>query len=441
PNLFYVQDSARALTSDILKLIFGPRERWDFGVRLWDGTTLSGAGEPRFMLVLNEPSALRTAFTPPLDLNPGKAFVEGIIDIEGNAEAAVDTMASAFSDVAPHRIAALGIRLLRLPKAQSTDTHPQPQLHGRMHSRVRDSAVIGFHYDQPVSFYGLFLGEDLVYSCGYYDEGVDTVNDAQRSKIDHTLRKLRLRPGERLLDIGCGWGSLVIRAAKVFGAHAVGITLSRRQYEEARRRIAEAGLEGRASVELCDYRDLGERTFDKIVSVGMVEHVGRSRLAEYFRAARDALRPGGFFLNHGIADQTPRRRGFRSSGFLARYVFPDGELIPISDMLRFAERNGFEVRDVENLREHYARTLRDLVRNLERHRDAAIGATDERTYRIWRLYMAGRAQGFSRGNMGLFQSLLGKPDIEGRTPVPSTRRDLYRLPGTQASSLAMPEQV
>ncbi len=421
-----MQDSAASLTSGILKLIFGPREGWDFAVRLWDGTTLAGSGHPRFTLVLNDPSALRTAFTPPLDLNPGKAYVEGVIDIEGNAEAAVDVMAHAFSDVPPHRIAALGIRLLRLPKTQSIDTHPQLHLRGRMHSRVRDAAAIGFHYNQPVSFYRMILGEELVYSCGYYDDGIDSLEDAQRAKIDYTLRKLRLRPGERLLDIGCGWGTLVIRAAKVFGAHALGITLSRRQFEEARRRIADAGLEGSASVELCDYRDLGDRTFDKVVSVGMVEHVGRSRVGEYFRAALRALRPGGFFLNHGIADETPKRRGFRSSGFLARYVFPDGELIPISDMLEFAERNGFEVRDVENMREHYARTLRDWVNNLERNREAAIAATDERTYRIWRLYMAGSAQGFNRGSMGLFQSLLGRPDVEGRTPVPSTRRDLYR---------------
>jgi len=436
-----VQDSAATLTSDILKLIFGPRDRWDFAVRLWDGTTLAGTGHPRFTLVLNDPSALRTAFTPPLDLNPGKAYVEGIIDIEGNAEAAVDVMAHALSDVSPQRIAALGIRLLRLPKSPPSDSHPHPQLRGRMHSRVRDAAAIGFHYDQPVSFYRMFLGEDLVYSCGYYDEGIDSLEDAQRAKVDYTLRKLRLRPGERLLDIGCGWGTLVIRAAKIFGAQALGITLSRRQFEEARRRIADAGLEGRASVELCDYRDLSGRTFDKVVSVGMVEHVGRSRLAEYFRAALRALRPGGFFLNHGIADETPRRRGFRSSGFLARYVFPDGELIPISAMLEFAERNGFEVRDVENLREHYARTLRDWVANLERNREAAIAATDERTYRVWRLYMAGSAQGFNRGSMGLFQSLLGKPDVEGRTPVPSTRRDLYRTPATQPPSLAVQEQV
>ena len=439
-----MRDGAARTSVNLLELIFGRHEAWEFAVRLWDGDTIAGTGHPRFTLVLREPSALRAAFTPPLELNPGRAFVEGAIDIEGDAETAVDIMAGAADGISPARAAAIGLRLLRLPKPELRDGHPQPQLRGRMHSRKRDAAAIGFHYDQPVSFYRTFLGDELVYSCAYYDEGVATLEDAQRAKIDYTLRKLQLRPGETLLDIGCGWGTLVMRAAKVFGANALGITLSRRQYEEARRRIAAEGLEGRADVELCDYRALGDRTFDKIVSVGMVEHVGRSQLTTYFRSAMQALRPGGLFLNHGIAEQSSRRRGYRSSGFLARYVFPDGELLPVSTMNEFAERIGFEVRDVENLREHYARTLRDWVNNLERNREAAVAATDERTYRIWRLYMAGSAQGFRRGRMGVFQSLLSKPDAQGRTLLPATRRDLYRLPGMQASSvptLGQREQV
>jgi cyclopropane-fatty-acyl-phospholipid synthase len=421
-----VSEGCTATSLEILRLFFGRREDWSFAVRLWDGSTVAGPGRPRFVLVLSEPSALRATFTPPLELNPGRAFVEGLIDIEGDAEAAVDVMAAAAASMDPRRTAAIGLRLLRLPKPRVADGHPQPRLRGRLHSIARDSAAIGFHYDQPVGFYRTFLGEELVYSCAYYDEGVETLEEAQRSKIDYTLRKLRLLPGERLLDIGCGWGTLVMRAAQRFGAQSLGITLSRRQYEEARRRIAAAGLEGRAAVELCDYRELGRRTFDKIVSVGMVEHVGRSRLAEYFRCALRALRPGGLFLNHGIADQSRERRGYRATGFMARYVFPDGELVPIWAMLEQAERGGFEVRDVENLREHYVRTLRDWVANLERNRESAIAASDERTYRIWRLYMAGSAQGFMRGRMGLFQSLLAKPDVQGRIPLPSTRRDLYR---------------
>jgi cyclopropane-fatty-acyl-phospholipid synthase len=426
-----VSDAAARTSREILQLLFGPRDGWSFNVRFWDGALL-GASAPRFTLVLNEPASLRAVLSPPGDLNPGRAFVEQVIDIEGDIEAGVDAMALAAENLSPMRSTAIALRLLRLPKPRWNEDGAQPNLRGKLHSRSRDAAAIGFHYDQPVAFYKTFLTDELVYSCAYYDEGIETVEEAQRAKIDYTLRKLRLRPGEKLLDIGCGWGTLVMRAAAIFGAQALGITLSRRQYDEARRRIAAAGLEARASVELCDYRELGKRTFDKIVSVGMVEHVGRSHLPAYFRAALKALRPGGFFLNHGIADQSPPRRGYRSTGFMARYVFPDGELVPIWTMLQLAERLGFEVRDLENLREHYARTLRDWVANLERNRDAAIAAADERTYRIWRLYMGGSAQGFARGRMGLFQALLAKPDAERRVPLPATRRDLYRMPAVQA---------
>jgi cyclopropane-fatty-acyl-phospholipid synthase len=292
--------------------------------------------------------------------------------------------------------------LLRLPAAPPNSLQPV-QLRGRRHSRERDAAAIGFHYDQPRAFYGSFLDSRMIYSCGYWDTGVANLADAQIAKIDHVLRKVRLRPDERLLDIGCGWGALVIRAAQQFGAHALGITLSRAQY---------------------DYRDLRGEMFDKVVSVGMVEHVGRERLGTYFKAAYDALRDDGLFLNHGIAQQTKDGRGYRVGGFMAKYVFPDGDLIGIDTTLRAAERTGFEVRDVENLREHYARTLRAWYANLEAHRDAAIGATDERTFRIWRIYLAGSARNFWRGQMGLFQTLLAK-NLGGPAPVPASRRDLY----------------
>jgi cyclopropane-fatty-acyl-phospholipid synthase len=204
----------------------------------------------------------------------------------------------------------------------------------------------------------------------------------------------------------------------------LGITLSRAQYDEAQRRIAVAGLGDRVRVELRDYRDLRGEMLDKVVSVGMVEHVGRERLDTYFRAAYDALRDGGLFLNHGIAQQTKDGRGYRVAGFMAKYVFPDGDLIGIDTTLRASERNGFEVRDVENLREHYARTLRAWYANLEAHRDAAIAATEERTFRVWRIYLAGSARNFWRGQMGLFQTLLAK-NLGGPAPVPASRRDLY----------------
>jgi cyclopropane-fatty-acyl-phospholipid synthase len=315
-------------------------------------------------------------------------------------------------------------QLLQLPKAPAA-SDDGVHLNGKRHSKKRDAAAIGFHYDQPIAFYKNFLDSHMVYSCAYWDDGVNTLDEAQVAKIDHTLRKVRLRPGERLLDIGCGWGALVIRAAQQFGAHALGVTLSRRQHEEAQRRIAAAGVGDKVRVELRDYRDLRGETFDKIVSVGMVEHVGRERLATYFRTAYDALRDGGLFLNHGITQQTRDGKGYRVSGFMDRYVFPDGDLVSVDTTLRGAEAVGFEIRDVENLREHYARTLRSWYTNLEARRDEIIAATDERTYRIWKIYMAGSARNFWRGQMGLIQTLLAKTERGGPANVPPTRRDLY----------------
>jgi cyclopropane-fatty-acyl-phospholipid synthase len=236
---------------------------------------------------------------------------------------------------------------------------------------------------------------------------------------------LRLRPGERLLDIGCGWGALVVHAARHFGAYVLGVTLSERQVEEAQRRIKGAGVEERARVERWDYRQLPDTTFDKIVSIGMVEHVGRDRLPEYFAGAYRLLKPGGLFLNHGIANQNRTIKDGKASGFIGHFIFPDGELVDISDMLQFGERAGFEVRDVENLREHYMRTLRAWVQNLERNRETAIAVAGEQSYRAWRLYMAGSAQGFRTGRMGVVQSLLAKPGRDGKVEIPATRGDLY----------------
>jgi cyclopropane-fatty-acyl-phospholipid synthase len=409
---------------DALRLLFGDAVGSEFDVELWDGTAARAHDGARFTLHVRTPFALRAALTPPLDLNPGRAFVEGWLDLTGDVEAAVDALERALQGFSRSALPLLAARLLRLPRAPAGARGGQARLRGRLHSRVRDAAAIGFHYDQPLEFYAAFLDPNLVYSCAYFETEDATLEAAQRAKIDYILRKLRIAPGERLLDIGCGWGALVIRAAERAGVEALGITLSRPQYEEAQRRIAACGLSGRARVELRDYRELGNLTFDKIVSVGMVEHVGRSRLPEYFRAAFRALRPGGLFLNHGITDQSPQRRGYRG-GFIDRYVFPDCELVPISDVLAPAERAGFEVRDVENLREHYAQTLRHWVANLERNAGRAIGAAGERTYRIWQLYMAGSAQGFRSGRMGLFQSLLGKPHTDGSLAIPRTRHDLY----------------
>ncbi len=434
--------SAEAFASDdpqariaiaALRSLFGEAYAREFGIRLWEGTRVAASGEERFVLQVNGPGALRTAFTPPIDLSAGRAFGAGVLDIEGDLEHAVDTLYRASDALRPGSAFRLLQLLRRLPK-NSTPRLREAELHGPVHSRKRDRAAIGFHYDQPVEFYRSFLDRDLVYSCAYYDEGVDSLDDAQSAKLDYILRKLRLAPGERLLDIGCGWGALVIRAAERFGAVALGITLSAKQHEDALRRIERGETGGRARVELLDYRELKGERFDKIVSVGMFEHVGRARLPEYFRAAYDALRPGGLFLNHGIADQSPQRNEGRLRGFLGRFVFPDGELVAVADALRVAELSGFEVRDVENLREHYARTLRAWVANLEGNRSAAVAAADEQSYRLWRLYLAGSAQGFRTGRIGVYQALLARPHEDGRVDLPATRRELYAENGRSGSA-------
>jgi cyclopropane-fatty-acyl-phospholipid synthase len=417
-------DRAVRRSLDVLRALFGDRLGREVGVRLWDGTAI-GAERPAFELRVNTPFALRAALTPPLDLNPGRAFVEGWLDVAGNLETALDTLERSLTRFSALAVVKLAAQLARLPAPPRTDGVPRAPLHGRRHTKARDAAAIGFHYDQPIEFYRAFLGPDLVYSCAYWDDGVSTLEDAQRAKLDYVLDKVRLRPGSSFLDIGCGWGALVIRAAQR-GARAYGLTLSRSQYEEAQRRIAAAGLQDRARVELRDYRELGDETFDAIASVGMVEHVGREHLPEYFRCAFGALRDGGLFLNHGIVTQLDHGHGFRAANdFIGRYVFPDGDLVPIDVTLHAAASAGFEVRDVENLREHYARTLRAWVDNLTAHRDVAVAATGARSERIWRIYMTGSARGFALGRMGLMQTLLGKPRGDGLTDVPPTRRDLY----------------
>lgn len=421
--LRHAQGDTVRIADQALRELFGPLYLNDFGVAFWDGTRLPALGSERFVLRVNDPGALRTAFSPPVDLNAGRAFAAGILDIDGDIERAVDVLLNASSGISlPHTIGLLRA-LRRLPKCGLPSLR-EAKLHGRVHSQERDRMAIGFHYDQPIAFYRAFLDREMVYSCAYWDDGVETLDAAQSAKLEYTLDKLRLQPGERLLDIGCGWGALVVRAAERYGAHVLGITLSQTQYDEAQRRIAAALVGNRARVELRDYRELQGEQFDKIVSVGMFEHVGRPRLPEYFRAAYDALRPGGLFLNHGISDQSEGRKGGRASGFMERFIFPDGELVPVSDALGIAERTGFEVRDVESLREHYARTLRAWVAALEANREAAIAAAGEQSYRAWRLYMAGSAQGFSTGRLGIFQSLLAKP-ASGRVDLPPTRRDLY----------------
>ena len=424
---FASRDPNTRIAAAVLRLVFGDAYARRFAIRLWDGTEIPAQDGREFTLLVNHPGALRTAFKPPVDLNAGRAFAAGLLDIEGDIETAVDELLHAIERPGGAGLVQLMVLLRRLPVAPLPPLR-EAHLRGKRHSLQRDRAAIGFHYDQPVAFYQTFLDRTMVYSCAYFDDGIETIDDAQRAKIDHSLRKLRLRPGERLLDIGCGWGALVVRAAKEFGAYVLGVTLSERQEEEVRRRIAAEGLEDRARVERWDYRQLPATTFDKIVSIGMVEHVGRNHLAEYFTTAHRLLKAGGLFLNHGIAHQNRSAKDGKAGGFMGRFIFPDGELVGIADALQFAEGAGFEVRDVENLREHYVKTLRAWVRRLEANRNRAVAEAGEETYNAWRLYMAGSAQGFRSGRLGLYQSLLAKPLSDGSVVIPQTRADLYRSP-------------
>ena len=278
----------------------------------------------------------------------------------------------------------------------------------------------------------------MLYSCAYFKTGKEDIDLAQEQKLDHICRKLRLKPSESLLDVGCGWGGLVMYAAERYGVKAMGVTLSARQAELANQRIGAANLADRASVQLLDYRDLEDEQFDKLVSVGMFEHVGRSHLPEYFAHTHRLLKPGGLFLNHGIAvhpyavrpghvkpwERFANRYVLGSGRFSQSYIFPDGELEPVSDVNLLAESAGFEVRDVENLREHYALTLRHWVSRLEAHHADATRLADETIYRTWKLYMSGSVYGFESGRTNVNQTLLAKMD-QGRSNIPLTRADLY----------------
>jgi len=412
----------------LLRDLLGDLRPRDFAVRLWDGSTLEEEpGEPRrFTMVLKHPGALRALFRSPSELSLGEAYLYDDFDIEGDIGSAF-----ALADHLVHEQRGMAERLrfarqlLALPSQDRTRAvRPANRLSGLRHSRSRDRLAVTYHYDMSNAFYSLWLDDRMIYSCAYFASPGEDLDAAQERKLDYICRKLRLRSGERLLDIGCGWGGLVLHAALRYGVEALGITLSRPQAELANERIRRASVAGRCRVEVSDYRDVdGSEIFDKLVSVGMFEHVGESRLAEYFGRAFRLLRPGGVFLNHGIA-RNPAFPPVPGPSFTDHYVFPDGELVPLSASLRAAEAKGFEVRDVENLREHYVLTLRHWVQRLEARREEACRAVGEMAYRLWRVYMAGAAHKFRMCRNSVYQVLLVKPD-RGASGLPLTRADWY----------------
>jgi cyclopropane-fatty-acyl-phospholipid synthase len=439
------RDHAVARTIAVLDLTFGPPAERNYDIRLWDGTIHHGTASPPadFTLLIRRRGTLRRMLLPPSELSIVEAVISNDLEVEGNLESAMglgDSVGKRIQSIGG--IARLIPRVLALPRDDEAPPLNESR-YGRSlrlltpRSRKSTEAEIRFHYDVGNDFYALWLDPSMLYTCAYYRKDSDDLATAQINKLTHICRKLRLQPGERLLDIGCGWGGLVMHAAQNYGVQATGITLSAAQAEWAQRRIAEKGLGDRCGVEVMDFRDLPVTArFDKISSVGVTEHVPEDRQPDYFAHVFQALEPGGLFLNHcEVSIRAARRTNrlgerfgrwlWKRDQFIDKYVFPDAKLVPLATVVRSAESVGFEVRDVESLREHYMMTLRAWVRGLERRKAEAIKLVGERTYRVWRLYMSAGAFGFRIAGLNIVQTLLAKPDARGQSNVPLTREDIY----------------
>jgi len=399
--------------TQLAKLAEGVRGSGGLPLRivLPDGQPAEFGDSPRVTMTVRDPAVL-TSFTQPSLGNLAEAYVEGRIDVDGDVAEAIG----------------IASKLVETTGAPVSD---RPALAPAAHEPSADRADISHHYDVGNGFYRLWLDEQMVYSCAYFETGGEDIDAAQRAKLDHVCRKLRLAPGERFLDIGCGWGALVLHAARHYGVRAVGITLSEQQAQLARERVAAAGLQDRVDVLLLDYRDLparfGEQSFDKVSSIGMFEHVGLRNLPVYFGTAARMLRDRGLMLNHGItsADLESRPIGSGAGDFIGKYVFPNGELPHLALAVREMSAAGFEVVDVESLRRHYALTLAQWSHRLERRLQEAAAEVRERTLRVWRIYLAGCSHGFAQGWMNIHQLLGSRQASPGATDLPLTRRWMY----------------
>lgn len=422
-------DDAKRLTLGLMDEVFGGKPTLKVGARFWDGSLWPDAAPRAATLVLKHPGALRAMLLPGSEVGLAEAYLYDDFDVEGDMESVFELADGLTEKTLGGREKLRAARVLRrLPRG--ADRQPgrrgPARLSGKQHSIERDRQAVTYHYDVSNDFYALWLDQRMAYSCGYFHSPDEDLDTAQERKLDYICRKMRLKPGQRLLDIGCGWGGLVMHAARRYGVDATGITLSRPQAELANERIAAAGLADHCRVEVRDYREMDDPDgYDTLASVGMFEHVGAALLPTYFAQAWRLLKPGGFFLNHGIANRAMHAQVHRPS-FSNTYVFPDGELTPIHVTLSAAEGKGFEARDVESLREHYALTLRHWVRRLEAQHTQALRHVDEPTFRVWRLFMSGSAFGFARGSLNVYQTLLVKPDERGQSRFPLTRQDWYR---------------
>ncbi|MEU2236664.1 cyclopropane-fatty-acyl-phospholipid synthase family protein [Streptomyces vietnamensis] len=417
-------DAASRLTTLAEELLGGPLP---VRLRAWDGSESGPEGGP--VLIVRDRRALRRMIWKPGELGLARAWVAGEIDVEGDLYELLDRLSgllwerggetrSLLDSVRDPRLRAAARALLRLAGPLPPPKPPAEEMRGRSgsrHSRRRDKQAISHHYDVGNDFYGLVLGPSMVYSCAYWAEG-GTLEDAQRDKLDLIARKLNLKEGDRLLDVGCGWGSMAIHAAREYGAKVVGVTLSREQAAFARKRIADEGLTDLVEIRVQDYRDVADGPYDAISSIGMAEHVGSAKYREYADDLYSLLKPGGRLLNHQISRRPePDEDAYEIDAFIDAYVFPDGELAPMGRTLTTLEDAGFEVRDVEAIREHYALTLRRWVANLEADWDRAVRLTSPGRARIWRLYMAASAVSFERNRIGVNQFLAVKTPVSGKS--------------------------
>ncbi|MFR0689158.1 C17 cyclopropane fatty acid synthase CfaB [Enterobacterales bacterium AE_CKDN230030158-1A_HGKHYDSX7] len=376
-------------------------------IRIGETQAFDLGPDPQVTLVVRDPTLLTEITHPSLDIL-GRAYVENRMDIEGPIGEVI-AMADALSS-------ALG------------DDDGDTDYVRESHDKATDAEAIHYHYDLSNDFYRLWLDPQMVYSCAYYETGNEDLASAQLAKLRHLCRKLRLKPGEKLLDVGCGWGGLARLAAREFGVEVHGITLSEEQLKLGRERVKADGLEGKVTLELRDYRDLPrDGRYDKVVSVGMFEHVGHANLGLYFQHLYDAVRPGGLVMNHGITSSNTEGRpvGRGAGDFIDRYVFPHGELPHLSLAVARMSEAGLEVVDVEGLRLHYARTLDFWSANLEAKLAEAAKLVPDQALRIWRLYLAGCAYGFKKGWINLHQILASKPHTDGGHEVPWSRGDIY----------------
>jgi len=378
-------------------------------LELWNGQRFDfgSYAAPEVTVRVPHVSSLTYLLTPSL-ANLGEAYVEGKIEVEGK----IKEIIAVGNALAANTLKADG-KFSRITRTFR-------------HNKEKDAEAIRYHYDVSNDFYKLWLDQNMVYSCAYFENGDEDLATAQLKKIDHILTKIQVQPGQTLLDIGCGWGALVLRAAQKFGAKCVGITLSENQYALARERVAQAGLEDQIEIRLQDYRDI-TGSFDRITSVGMFEHVGLNNLPMYFSRIRSLLADDGVAMNHGITttDIDKGESPYGGGEFIDKYVFPHGELPHIGLVLKTMQEGGLEVFDVENLRRHYAKTCGIWADNLEAHAEEVRKTVDDRRFRIWRIYLAGSSYGFERDWVSLYQVVCRKAGRSAST-LPWSRDYIYQ---------------